>query len=189
MNKLNVLKAVKSIAGVAAVTSAVVGTAMVVKAVRQYQEDSIKAINKAETEGYDTDEEAKEATEKLQNDAVKVIVSSAGTIAVSSVFALIALKASNAADDIIKNNIALHDSFSGITNSCLLDKIGSSANNIGDAKAFCIEAVTNDARVNSSRDLFVNAIKNAQSLYDESKVYIIDNVDDAVKVIISAKKN
>ena len=189
MNKLNVLKAVKAIAGVAAVTSAVVGTAIVVKAVRQYQEDSFKAINKAETEGYDTDEEAKEATEKLQNDAVKVIVSSAGTIAVSSVFALIAYKVSNIASNIVKNNIAFHDSCLSITNACLLDKLESSVNNIGDAKAFCIEAITDDARVNSSRDLFVNSIKNARYLYDESKVYIINNVDDVVKIIISAKKN
>lgn len=189
MNKLNVLKAVKAIAGVAAVASAVAGTAMVAETVRQYHTDSINAINKAETEGYETDEEAKEVTEKLQMDAFKVIAASVGTVAVSSVFALIAHKVSNAANDIVKNNIALHDSFAGITNSCLLGKIGSSANNIGDAKAFCIEAVTDDARVNSSRDLFVNAIKNARYLYDESKVYIINNVDDAVKIIISAKKN
>ena len=67
---------------------------MVVKAVRKYQEDSVNAINKAETEGYETDEEAKEVTEKLQMDGLKVVAASVGTVAVSGVFALIASKAS-----------------------------------------------------------------------------------------------
>lgn len=94
MNKLNILKAIKVVSSVAAVVSAVAGTVMVVKAVRQYQEDSVNAINKAEAEGFETDEDAKEVTEKLQMDGLKVVAASVGTVAVSGVFALIARKAS-----------------------------------------------------------------------------------------------
>ena len=94
MNKLNILKAVKVVASVAAVASAVAGTVVVVKAVRKYQEDSVNAINKAEAEGFETDEEAKEVTEKLQMDGLKVVAASVGTVAVSGIFALIAGKAS-----------------------------------------------------------------------------------------------
>lgn len=94
MNKLNILKAVKVAASVAAVASAVAGTVVVVKAVRKYQEDSVNAINKAEAEGFETDEEAKEVTEELQMDALKVVSASVGTVVVSGTFALIACKAS-----------------------------------------------------------------------------------------------
>lgn len=94
MNKLNILKAVKVAASVAAVASAVAGTVVVVKAVRKYQEDSVNAINKAEAEGFETDEEAKEVTEELQMDALKVVSASVGTVMVSGTFALIACKAS-----------------------------------------------------------------------------------------------
>lgn len=93
MNKLNVLKAVKVVSGIAAVASAVAGTVMVVKAVRQYQED----VNDPKTHvliAYSSDEDTKKVTEKLQKDARKVIAASVGTVVVSGVFALIASKAS-----------------------------------------------------------------------------------------------
>ena len=188
MNKLNILKAVKVVASVAAVASAVAGTVVVVKAVRKYQEDSVNAINKAETEGYETDEEAKEVTEKLQMDGLKVVAASVGTIAVSGIFALVAHKVSIAEKNVVANNISLQDAFMTITNGCLGNKLESMVDNLNinnddDLHKFCIDAVSDEERLNSSKDWFVDMIKNARYLYDESKAYLINNVDEAVAAI------
>lgn len=95
MNKLNILKSLKSIqimATIAAVSSAVAGTVMVVKAVRQYHEDATNPANNVLI-AYSSDEDTKKVTEKLQKDARNVIAASIGTVAVSGIFALIAHKA------------------------------------------------------------------------------------------------
>lgn len=188
MNKLNILKAVKVVASVAAVASAVAGTVMVVKTVRQYQEDSVNAINKAEAEGFETDEEAKEVTEKLQMDGLKVVAASVGTVAVSGIFALIAHRASIAEKNVVANNIAIQDAFTTITNGCLGNKLESMVDNLNinnddDLHKFVIDAVSNEERLNSTKDWFVDMIENARYLYDESKAYLINNVDEAVAAI------
>ena len=95
MNKLNVLKALKSIqiiSTIAAVSSAVAGTVMVAKAVRQYHEDATNPANNVLI-AYSSDKDTKKVTEKLQKDARNVIAASVGTVAVSGIFALIAHKA------------------------------------------------------------------------------------------------
>ena len=188
MNKLNVLKAVKVVAGIAAVASAVAGTVMVVKTVRQYQEDSVTAINKAEAEGFETDEEAKEVTEKLQMDGLKVVAASVGTVAVSGIFALVAYRISIAEKNVVANNIALQDAFMTIANGCLGDKLESMVDNLNinnddDLHKFVIDAISNEESLNSSKDMFVDRIKNARYLYDESKAYLINNVEEAVAAI------
>lgn len=185
MNKLNILKAVKVVASVAAVASAVAGTVMVVKTVRQYQEDSVNAINKAE--GFETDEEAKEVTEKLQMDGLKVVAASVGTVAVSGIFALIAHRASKMADKIVKYELA--DSFAAATTNygCLLSKLESENHlptNI-DIDNFIKSASENDETRAAITEYHIDAIKNKFPLSNDTKDYLIKRIKNFDKVMKS----
>lgn len=189
MNKLNILKAVKVVAGVAAVASAVAGTVVVVKAVRQYQADSVNAINKAETEGYETDEEAKEVTEKLQNDALKVVVASVGTIVVSGVFALIAHKASNMANEIVKNDLAVIFSLSNVLSGCIFNKIEADNLPVSIDKDFINSAYTNNELRAISSEVLIDKVKTFV-ISDDAKKYILKSVNAIATYVpsISAKE-
>ena len=187
MNKLNVLKAVKVVAGVAAVASAVAGTVMVVKTVRKYQEDSVNAINKAEAEGFETDEEAKEVTEKLQMDGLKVVAASVGTVAVTGVFALIAHRASKMADKIVKYELA--DSFAAATTDygCILSKLESENHlptNI-DIDNFIKSACENDETRAAITEYHIDSIKNKFPLSNDTKEYLIERTKNFDKVMKS----
>ena len=187
MNKLNILKAVKVVASGAAVASAVAGTVMVVKTVRQYQEDSVNAINKAETEGYETDEEAKEVTEKLQMDGLKVVAASVGTVAVSGVFALIAHGASKMADEIVKNELAASFASSSLVKSCILTKIDDEnllPANI-DMANFINSAYENDEIRAINTKLIIDTVKNKFFISNDAKDYLIKFTKDFANKVTS----
>ena len=175
MNKLNILKAIKVVAGVAAVASAVAGTVVVVKAVRKYQEDSVNAINKAEAEGFETDEEAKEVTEKLQMDGLKVVAASVGTVAVSGVFALIAHRASRMADEIVKNELAVGFSLSNILYGCIGNKIEADNLPVNIDTDFINSAYNNDELRAISTKILIDKVKTF-AISNDAKDYILKNV-------------
>ena len=175
MNKLNILKAVKVVAGVAAVASAVAGTVMVVKTVRQYQEDSVNTINKAEAEGFETDEEAKEVTEKLQMDGLKVVAASVGTVAVSGIFALVAHKASKMADEIVKNELAVGFSLSNIVYGCIGNKIEADNLPVNIDTDFINSAYNNDELRAISTEILIDKVKTF-AISNDAKDYILKNV-------------
>lgn len=187
MNKLNILKAVKVVAGVAAVASAVAGTVMVVKTVRQYQEDSVNAINKAEAEGFETDKEANEVTEKLQMDGLKVVAASVGTVAVSGIFALVAHKASRMADEIVKNELAASFASSSLVKSCILTKIDDEnllPANI-DMANFINSAYENDEIRTINTELIIDTVKNKFFISNDAKDYLIKVTKDFANKVTS----
>lgn len=187
MNKLNILKAVKVVAGVAAVASAVAGTVMVVKTVRQYQEDSVNAINKAEAEGFETDKAANEVTEKLQMDGLKVVAASVGTISVSGTFALIAHRASRMADKIVKTELAASFASSNLVKSCILTKIESEnllPANI-DIAAFINSAYENDEIRAINTKLIIDTVKNKFFISNDAKDYLIKFTKDFANKVTS----
>lgn len=187
MNKLNILKAVKVVAGVAAVASAVAGTVMVVKTVRQYQEDSVNAINKAEAEGFETDKEANEVTEKLQMDGLKVVAASVGTVVVSGVFALVAHKASKMVDKIVKIELAASFASSNLAKSCILTKIESEnliPANI-DMAAFINSAYENDEIRAINTELIIDTVKNKFLISNDAKDYLIKFTKDFANKVTS----
>lgn len=151
MNKLNVLKALKSIqiiSTIAAVSSAVAGTVIVVKAVRQYHEDATKPANNVLI-AYSSDEDTKEVTEKLQKDARNVIAASVGTIAVSGIFALIAHKAY--AKRLIISTTGIIDSVKAIYETALDSTFTNAA-----LMATAGEIVMDDDPINKAKELMNN---------------------------------
>lgn len=187
MNKLNILKAVNVVAGVAAVASAVAGTVMVANTVRQYHTDSINAINKAEAEGFETDKEANEVTEKLQMDAFKVIAASVGTVVVSGVFALVAHRASQMANEIVKTELAASFAGSSLTKSCILTKLESEnllPANI-DMANFINSAYENDEIRAINTELIIDTVKNKFLISNDAKDYLIKFTKDFANKVTS----